>query len=240
MRGEISEETAAAIKYLAKQVASVTSGPTNTLTNNPESSRQQQPHQYATSADPFNMSGLFSGHDLKKAEATARTRIENRQRKKRWREQNEDRNKDNDLRCRVNKRAAKLFGTEDTEVKTRWIDAEFRKRQEKRKSKEGHRPKSVLTDYEVDSSEIIRASGTQDFVGYLMQNLEFFMLGKGNMQEEVLQELERHLELVRSIAGTIVGDAEQQMQQQQMAFEQMQKQDQKRIQNAVSPLQVSG
>ncbi|KAI7830383.1 hypothetical protein BC939DRAFT_489769 [Gamsiella multidivaricata] len=38
-----------------------------------------------------------------------RVRNENRERKKRWREQNEERNKDNDLRCRVHKRANKLF-----------------------------------------------------------------------------------------------------------------------------------
>ncbi|KAI9239317.1 MAG: hypothetical protein BYD32DRAFT_232735 [Podila humilis] len=39
-------------------------------------------------------------------------RTENRERKKRWREANEDRNKDNDLRCRVSKRANKLHGKE--------------------------------------------------------------------------------------------------------------------------------
>ncbi|KAG1463364.1 hypothetical protein G6F56_005297 [Rhizopus delemar] len=44
--------------------------------------------------------------------------------------------KDNDLRCRVNKRAHKLFGKEDNEHKKAWIDDEFRKRQQKRKEKE--------------------------------------------------------------------------------------------------------
>lgn len=44
--------------------------------------------------------------------------------------------KDNDLRCRVNKRAHKLFGKEDNEHKRAWIEEEFRKRQQKRKEKE--------------------------------------------------------------------------------------------------------
>ncbi|RUS13772.1 hypothetical protein BC937DRAFT_94811, partial [Endogone sp. FLAS-F59071] len=65
-----------------------------------------------------------------------KVRAENRERKKRWREQNEDRNKDNDLRCRVNKRANKLFGKGDSDHKHRWIEEEFGKRQMKRKEKE--------------------------------------------------------------------------------------------------------
>ncbi|KAM3584544.1 hypothetical protein VKS41_003353 [Umbelopsis sp. WA50703] len=65
-----------------------------------------------------------------------KVRAENRERKKRWREQNEDRNKDNDLRCRVNKRANRLFGAADSEHKRSWIEREFVKRQAKRKEKE--------------------------------------------------------------------------------------------------------
>ncbi|KAK9722187.1 hypothetical protein K7432_002859 [Basidiobolus ranarum] len=70
---------------------------------------------------------------------TEKLRRENRERKKKWREQNEDRNKDNDLRCRVNKRAQKLFGSEESEEKQRWIQDEFNKRQLKRKEKEQRR-----------------------------------------------------------------------------------------------------
>ncbi|KAL1923077.1 uncharacterized protein VTP21DRAFT_9453 [Calcarisporiella thermophila] len=66
-------------------------------------------------------------------------RQENRERKKRWRELNEERNKDNDLRCRVNKRANKIFGKEDTEEKRRWIETEFSKRRSKRQDKERRR-----------------------------------------------------------------------------------------------------
>ncbi|KAI8335790.1 hypothetical protein BC941DRAFT_429365 [Chlamydoabsidia padenii] len=63
-------------------------------------------------------------------------RADNRERKKRWRELNEERNKDNDLRCRVNKRANKLFGKEESEIKQQWVKEEFMKRQFKRKDKE--------------------------------------------------------------------------------------------------------
>ncbi|KAF9428833.1 hypothetical protein BGZ94_000840 [Podila epigama] len=76
---------------------------------------------------------------LKDAETILKIRTENRERKKRWREANEDRNKDNDLRCRVTKRANKIHGKEPSEEKTRWIEEEFEKRQNKRKEKERRR-----------------------------------------------------------------------------------------------------
>ncbi|RUS12515.1 hypothetical protein BC937DRAFT_87673, partial [Endogone sp. FLAS-F59071] len=44
--------------------------------------------------------------------------------------------KDNDLRCRVHKRANKLFGKGDSDHKHRWVEEEFGKRQMKRKEKE--------------------------------------------------------------------------------------------------------
>ncbi|KAG0238193.1 hypothetical protein BGX31_003329 [Mortierella sp. GBA43] len=81
--------------------------------------------------------------DLKRELMNQKIRNENRERKKRWREQNEDRNKDNDLRCRVNKRALKLFGKGDSEHKARWIEEEFSKRQTKRKEKERKRNPSL-------------------------------------------------------------------------------------------------
>ncbi|KAF9564996.1 hypothetical protein EC968_004295 [Mortierella alpina] len=74
--------------------------------------------------------------DEQKQAQTQKIRTENRERKKRWREANEDRNKDNDLRCRVNKRASKLFGKAESDHKTRWIEEEFKKRQTKRREKE--------------------------------------------------------------------------------------------------------
>ena len=44
--------------------------------------------------------------------------------------------KDNDLRCRVNKRASKLYGPADTEEKKAWANEEFEKRRQKRMEKE--------------------------------------------------------------------------------------------------------
>ncbi|KAI8978089.1 hypothetical protein BDB01DRAFT_852629 [Pilobolus umbonatus] len=81
---------------------------------------------------------------LKRELMNQKVRADNRERKKRWRQQNEERNKDNDLRCRVNKRAHKLFGKEDSEHKRRWIEEEFLKRQQKRKEKE--RRKGLVDD----------------------------------------------------------------------------------------------
>ncbi|ORX55171.1 hypothetical protein DM01DRAFT_1032420 [Hesseltinella vesiculosa] len=71
-------------------------------------------------------------------------RTANRERKKKWRLHNEERNKDNDLRCRVNKRATKLFGPENTETKRNWAEEEFNKRREKRQEKE--RRKDVVNN----------------------------------------------------------------------------------------------
>ncbi|KAF9913277.1 hypothetical protein EC991_000039 [Linnemannia zychae] len=82
---------------------------------------------------------LDPAESLKKDLMNQRVRNDNRERKKRWREANEDRNKDNDLRCRVNKRANKLFGKQESEHKSRWIEEEFGKRQMKRKDKERRR-----------------------------------------------------------------------------------------------------
>lgn len=60
--------------------------------------------------------------------------------------------KDNDLRCRVNKRALKLFGKGDSEHKARWIEEEFTKRQTKRKDKERKRNPSMHSDLSIHSA----------------------------------------------------------------------------------------
>ncbi|KAI9815977.1 MAG: hypothetical protein M1827_001969 [Pycnora praestabilis] len=65
-----------------------------------------------------------------------RVREENRERKKRWRQSNAERNKDNDLRCRINKRAKKLYGIHPTPFKSAWMESEFNKRRTKRETKE--------------------------------------------------------------------------------------------------------
>ncbi|KAI8348430.1 hypothetical protein EDC96DRAFT_547216 [Choanephora cucurbitarum] len=83
----------------------------------------QQNHQHIISADI----------DYAKKESI---RASNRERKKKWRIHNEERNKDNDLRCRVNKRAVKLYGPGDSPTKAKWIQEEFEKRRQKRMDKE--------------------------------------------------------------------------------------------------------
>ncbi|KAJ1802231.1 hypothetical protein LPJ75_006249 [Coemansia sp. RSA 2598] len=80
-------------------------------------------------------------------------RQENRERKKRWREVNGERNKDNDLRCRVNKRANQLYGMQSSEAKARWIVEEFERRQQRRRDKET-RKRSPLQD---DAAEQVKA-----------------------------------------------------------------------------------
>ncbi|CAO3577623.1 unnamed protein product [Absidia cylindrospora] len=75
------------------------------------------------------------GQDRPDSAQLQEKRADNRERKKRWREQNEERNKDNDLRCRVNKRAHNLFGREDNEAKRRWVESEFLKRKCRRRGK---------------------------------------------------------------------------------------------------------
>ncbi|KAJ1831404.1 hypothetical protein LPJ70_006722, partial [Coemansia sp. RSA 2708] len=74
---------------------------------------------------------------------TEKMRQENRERKKRWREVNEERNKDNDLRCRVNKRANQLYGAKASPAKEKWIGEEFERRQQKRHEKERRRQQQV-------------------------------------------------------------------------------------------------
>ncbi|KAJ2781602.1 hypothetical protein H4R18_002786 [Coemansia javaensis] len=71
--------------------------------------------------------------------AAAKMRQENRERKKRWRELNEERNKDNDLRCRVNKRANQLYGAHASAAKDKWIGEEFERRQQRRREKDQRR-----------------------------------------------------------------------------------------------------
>ncbi|KAF9354023.1 hypothetical protein BGX26_008218 [Mortierella sp. AD094] len=95
---------------------------------------------------------------VKRDAISQKIRDENRERKKRWRQQNEDRNKDNDLRCRVNKRANKLLGKADSEIKSRWIEEEFSKRQAKRKEKERKRNPNATA---------LAASSAQDLDGQL-------------------------------------------------------------------------
>ncbi|KAG4302905.1 hypothetical protein PCANB_000822 [Pneumocystis canis] len=126
------------------------------------------------------VSGLFS--NTEKDSLTDKIRQENRERKKRWRQANEDRNKDNDLRCRVNKRAHKLYGKEQSLAKSKWIETEFLKRQMKRKDRERKRSleSHTMLSFNHDSTflkhnfcdtEFNVAEFSQTFFSNLSQNL---------------------------------------------------------------------
>ncbi|KAH3667846.1 hypothetical protein WICMUC_005246 [Wickerhamomyces mucosus] len=65
-------------------------------------------------------------------EQKERIKIENRERKKRWRDANRLKNQNNDLRARLKKRAIQLFGQNHSEKKTEWIEQEFEKRKNRR------------------------------------------------------------------------------------------------------------
>lgn len=64
-----------------------------------------------------------------------RVRVLNRLRKKRWRYNNLDRNRDNDLRTRVVRQATKLYGSENTPEKLAWIEKEFNQRKTRRRDR---------------------------------------------------------------------------------------------------------
>lgn len=66
-----------------------------------------------------------------------RIRIDNRNRKKRWRDTNLDRNRDNDLRGRIVRRAAAIFGPMDSKQKLDWIEEEYLRRRERRMIRDG-------------------------------------------------------------------------------------------------------
>lgn len=85
--------------------------------------------------------------------------------------------KDNDLRCRVNKRAHKLFGKEDNEHKRAWIEEEFRKRQQKRKEKE--RRKGVIDNSlgAVQNHNVSHPPPTQSFMSPQQQlDINYLMM----------------------------------------------------------------
>lgn len=82
--------------------------------------------------EKLNGSAVERGEGVEVVQEEEEKRRENRMRKKKWRQENIERNKDNDLRCRVKKRAQVLFGVEQSEAKQRWTVEEFQKRRLKR------------------------------------------------------------------------------------------------------------
>jgi hypothetical protein len=104
---------------------------------------------------------------------TQKVRQENRERKKRWRQQHGERNKDNDLRCRVNKRAHKLFGKEDSPHKQKLISDEFSKRRSKRKEKEDRKQGNHTVQQQDDQVAVLNGllSDPANYISLLANSL---------------------------------------------------------------------
>lgn len=82
---------------------------------------------------------------IEKMSDDERRKFENRERKKRWREMNFERNRDNDLRTRVMKRAEKLHPNPGQEAaRKQWIAQEFAKRKQKRFTRERLQLEEIL------------------------------------------------------------------------------------------------
>ncbi|KAI9834679.1 MAG: hypothetical protein M1826_000081 [Phylliscum demangeonii] len=97
-----------------------------------DTAEQQQDEDDVTMAKD---QGSDENCDPQKAAEIERQRQENRERKKRWRESNEAKNKDNDLRARLNKRAKQLFEGVDPAIQAEWIEDQFARRRAKREVK---------------------------------------------------------------------------------------------------------
>lgn len=65
-------------------------------------------------------------------EGRDRMRADARERKRRWRDSNVERNRMNDLRARIHRKAGELFGEGDSPQKTHWINQEFMRRRDRR------------------------------------------------------------------------------------------------------------
>lgn len=83
-------------------------------------------------------------------------RLENRERKKRWREFNIERNRDIDLKTRVIKRANHLYPLPEHEVlKKEWIETEFKKRKQKRLEREQKKNINMIDVKNFDAKDIL-------------------------------------------------------------------------------------
>lgn len=101
----------------------------------------------------FHSSANGIKRDLESSEYKNRVRDGNRVRKKKWREDNVERNKDNDLRGRVIRRAMHIFGEGDSEEKKAWIEEEFVKRRDKRLAKQ--KKEEAKSDHNKMMSELM-------------------------------------------------------------------------------------
>ncbi|KAG0173415.1 hypothetical protein DFQ28_001590 [Apophysomyces sp. BC1034] len=154
---------------------------------------------------PNARTGPLEEDSVKREMINEKVRAENRERKKRWREQNEERNKDNDLRCRVNKRAQKLFGNNESDHKRRWVEEEFAKRRMKRHDKErrkhggnaGSSDSMALPQFQTPSQQHIQAVHDSQYLSMLSNNLALSSSKMFNIdfseEEKSQQQFSQHL-----------------------------------------------
>ncbi|KAJ1658344.1 hypothetical protein IWQ61_002394 [Dispira simplex] len=70
------------------------------------------------------------------ARPTARSKADVCERMRRWRAENAEKNRNNDMRCRVYRLARQRFGLEDTPERQEWIQKEINRRIERRRLRE--------------------------------------------------------------------------------------------------------
>ncbi|KAJ1984198.1 hypothetical protein H4R34_000804 [Dimargaris verticillata] len=78
-----------------------------------------------------------------KAKAGGRSKADVCERMRRWRAENVEKNRENDMRCRVYRLARQHFGQEDSEEKRQWIQNEITRRTERRKQREAAKSTSI-------------------------------------------------------------------------------------------------
>ncbi|ANB11009.1 hypothetical protein AWJ20_3803 [Sugiyamaella lignohabitans] len=144
-----------------------------------------------------------------------RIRMDNRERKKRWRSNNNIRNKDNDLRARLHRRATNMFGPEDSPEKKSWFDKEFQKRREKRMLREMQLDPDFQRDDEnsngfVNINSNNNANGNSSSAESLRAALE--ILGKTEGLNEGLAQtvdsLVKDPQLLKTLMGDLFGNEE--------------------------------
>lgn len=85
---------------------------------------------------------------------------------RKWRAENRDKNKRNDLRCRVYRLARQKYGEQNSEEKQLFIEAEVKRRLNRRmlleqsKTKKASKPKSTLDKDELDEVEYSNSSSS--------------------------------------------------------------------------------
>jgi len=88
---------------------------------------------------------LLENENKQDLDELEKRKLENRERKKRWRVINIERNRDNDLRIRVTKKANNMYPAPEQAVeKQNWITAEFNRRKQKRMLREQAQQRELL------------------------------------------------------------------------------------------------